>query len=77
MSLEEALLEGSSTRLRPILMTAVVTMLGVFPLAIGQFVGAELQRPMAIVYIGGLLLSSAFNILVLPALYHIFEGRKV
>ncbi|MDH7500485.1 MAG: CusA/CzcA family heavy metal efflux RND transporter, partial [candidate division NC10 bacterium] len=73
--LEEAVLEGSVTRLRPILMTAIVTLLGVLPLAIGQFVGVELQRPMAIVYIGGLLLSCVFNTLVLPILYHIFEGR--
>jgi cobalt-zinc-cadmium resistance protein CzcA len=77
MGLEEALLEGSSTRLRPILLTAIVTLLGVLPLAFGQFVGAELQRPMAIVYIGGLVLSCVFNVLVLPTLYQVFEARNM
>jgi len=75
--LYQAVVEGASVRLRPILMTDLVTSLGVVPLAVGQFVGVELQRPMAIVYIGGLLLSSTFNTLVLPTLYYLFEGRSL
>jgi len=75
--LYQAVVEGASVRLRPILMTDLVTSLGVVPLAAGQFVGVELQRPMAIVYIGGLLLSSTFNTLVLPTLYYLFEGRSL
>lgn len=62
------------TRLRPVLMTALVASLGLLPMALNQGVGAEVQRPLAIVVIGGLTTSTALTLLVLPALYGRF-GR--
>lgn len=65
----EAALRGASERLIPILMTAIVTALGLLPLAIGRGeAGREIEGPMAVVILGGLATSTALNLLVLPAL---------
>ena len=65
----EAALRGASERLIPILMTAIVTALGLLPLAIGSGeAGREIEGPMAVVILGGLITSTALNLLVLPAL---------
>ena len=65
----EAAMRGASERLMPILMTATVTALGLLPLAIGSGeAGREIEGPMAIVILGGLLTSTALNLLVLPTL---------
>ncbi|WP_431484629.1 CusA/CzcA family heavy metal efflux RND transporter [Pseudomonas solani] len=67
--LHEAVIEGALTRLRPVLMTALVASLGFVPMALATGTGAEVQRPLATVVIGGILSSTVLTLLVLPALY--------
>jgi cobalt-zinc-cadmium resistance protein CzcA len=74
-SSEEAILHGALTRLRPVLMTALVASLGFVPMALATGTGAEVQRPLATVVIGGLITSTALTLLVLPALYSLFGGE--
>ncbi|QBF28193.1 CusA/CzcA family heavy metal efflux RND transporter [Pseudomonas tructae] len=69
-SLQLAVDEGALTRLRPVLMTALVASLGFIPMALATGTGAEVQRPLATVVIGGILSSTALTLLVLPALYY-------
>lgn len=76
LSTAEAVFRGSLTRLRPVLMTALVASLGFVPMAIATGTGAEVQRPLATVVIGGLISSTLLTLLVLPALYRIFTGRE-
>ena len=71
--LDTAILQGSITRLRPVLMTALVASLGFLPMALATGTGAEVQRPLATVVIGGILSSTALTLLVLPVLYRIFH----
>jgi cobalt-zinc-cadmium resistance protein CzcA len=73
---EEAIVRGALTRLRPVLMTALVASLGFVPMAIATGTGAEVQRPLATVVIGGLITSTALTLLVLPALYAWIEGQR-
>ena len=70
MGLRQAIDEGALTRLRPVLMTALVASLGFIPMALATGTGAEVQRPLATVVIGGILSSTALTLLVLPALYY-------
>ncbi len=72
---EEAILEGCRTRLRPVLMTALVASLGFLPMALATGTGAEVQRPLATVVIGGILSSTALTLVVLPALMRVFTRR--
>ena len=72
----EAALEGSRDRLRPVLMTALVASIGFIPVAISHGMGAEVQRPLATVVIGGLLTSTLLTLFVLPTLYEWIEGRS-
>ncbi|MCC7292780.1 MAG: CusA/CzcA family heavy metal efflux RND transporter [Phycisphaerales bacterium] len=74
LSRDEAIIRGSLTRLRPVLMTALVASLGFVPMAIATGTGAEVQRPLATVVIGGLLTSTLLTLVVLPALYRIFTA---
>jgi cobalt-zinc-cadmium resistance protein CzcA len=74
-TLDEAVWEGALTRLRPVLMTALVASLGFVPMAIATGTGAEVQRPLATVVIGGILSSTALTLLVLPVLYRLFHRR--
>lgn len=74
--LEEAVTEGAKTRLRPVLMTALVASLGFVPMAFSTSIGAEVQRPLATVVIGGLVTSTLLTLLVLPTVYRWFEGRR-
>lgn len=76
MRLERAVVEGSSTRLRPILMTALVAFLGFVPMALATSTGAEVQRPIATVVIGGILSSTVLTLFVLPALYRIVHRER-
>ena len=76
-SLDEAVREGAQARLRPILMTALVASLGFVPMALSTSAGAEVQRPLATVVIGGLLISTVLKLLVLPMLYRWFERERV
>jgi cobalt-zinc-cadmium resistance protein CzcA len=69
VALEDAVTEGAMTRLRPVLMTALVAALGFVPMALATGRGAEVQRPLATVVIGGILSSTALTLLVLPVLY--------
>jgi cobalt-zinc-cadmium resistance protein CzcA len=73
--LDAAIREGALTRLRPVLMTALVASLGFVPMAIATGTGAEVQRPLATVVIGGILSSTALTLLVLPVLYRLAHGR--
>ena len=68
-SLSMAINEGALTRLRPVLMTALVASLGFIPMALATGTGAEVQRPLATVVIGGIISSTLLTLLVLPALY--------
>lgn len=76
LTLEEAVLQGSLTRLRPVLMTALVASLGFVPMALASGTGAEVQRPLATVVIGGIVSSTCLTLLVLPGLYYLFHTRK-
>jgi len=71
-----AIVRGALVRLRPVLMTALVASLGFVPMAVATGTGAEVQRPLATVVIGGLVSSTLLTLVVLPALYRIFEGRR-
>jgi cobalt-zinc-cadmium resistance protein CzcA len=75
-SLDVAIHEGALTRLRPVLMTALVASLGFVPMALATGTGAEVQRPLATVVIGGILSSTALTLLILPALYHWAHRRE-
>lgn len=76
----EAVIQGAAVRLRPVLMTALVASLGFVPMATATSAGAEVQRPLATVVIGGLITSTLLTLVVLPALYSIFceprAGRR-
>ncbi len=74
-SLDEAVMQGCLLRLRPVLMTALVALLGLLPLAFARGIGSEVQRPLAIVVIGGLVSSTLLTLIVLPVLYRWMEGR--
>lgn len=76
MSAREAALHGAEIRLRPVLMTALVASLGFIPMALGHGAGAEVQRPLATVVIGGLVTSTLLTMLVLPAIYPWFAREE-
>ncbi len=76
LSAEDAAFEGAKTRLRPVLMTALVASLGFIPMALATSAGAEVQRPLATVVIGGLVTSTLLTLLVLPSLYKWVGGKK-
>jgi cobalt-zinc-cadmium resistance protein CzcA len=73
-SLDDAIREGALTRLRPVLMTALVASLGFVPMALNVGIGSEVQRPLATVVIGGILSSTLLTLVVLPALYRVIHG---
>jgi heavy metal efflux system protein len=75
LGLEHAIVEGALTRLRPVLMTALVAGLGFVPMAFNSGIGSEVQRPLATVVIGGILSSSLLTLLVLPGLYRVAAVR--
>ncbi|MCC7478896.1 CusA/CzcA family heavy metal efflux RND transporter [bacterium] len=73
MPLDEAIIQGALTRLRPVMITALVASLGFVPMALAHGTGAEVQKPLATVVIGGLISSTLLTLIVLPALYRIVE----
>lgn len=75
-TLDDAVRQGSATRLRPVLMTALVASLGFLPMAFSTGAGAEVQRPLATVVIGGLITSTLLTLVVLPAVYRWFEEKR-
>jgi cobalt-zinc-cadmium resistance protein CzcA len=76
MARNEAIFQGAMTRLRPVLMTALVASLGSVPMALATGTGAEVQKPLATVVIGGLVSSTLLTLVVLPALYRIFAREN-
>jgi len=72
LGLHEAVIQGAANRFRPILMTELILILGVLPLALGTSSGSELHRPLAVVYIGGFVVAIFFEQIVLPILYEMF-----
>jgi cobalt-zinc-cadmium resistance protein CzcA len=76
LGLDESIRDGALARLRPVLMTALVASLGFIPMAFNVGAGAEVQRPLATVVIGGIISSTALTLLVLPALYRLVQRRQ-
>jgi cobalt-zinc-cadmium resistance protein CzcA len=76
MPQREAIIEGSKQRFRPVMMTATVAALGLLPFLPATGPGSEVQRPLAIVVIGGLITSTLLTLVVVPTLYGIFEGKQ-
>ena len=72
----EAVVAGCDSRLRPVLMTAAIAIFSLLPMVFATGPGAEVQRPLAVVVIGGLITSTLLTLLVLPALYGWFEGAR-
>jgi cobalt-zinc-cadmium resistance protein CzcA len=77
LSVKELVLQGASTRLRPVLMTALVASLGFLPMAISTSNGSEVQRPLASVVIGGLITSTLLTLILLPVIYSVIENRAM
>lgn len=75
--LMEAIIQGALTRLRPVLMTALVASLGFVPMAFNVGIGAEVQRPLATVVIGGIISSTLLTLVVLPILYALVHGKRM
>jgi cobalt-zinc-cadmium resistance protein CzcA len=73
-NLRELILKGTSTRLRPVIMTATVASLGFLPMALSHGSGAEVQKPLATVVIGGLISATLLTLIVLPVLYFVVEN---
>jgi cobalt-zinc-cadmium resistance protein CzcA len=76
-SVAEAVVEGATLRFRPVMMTATVAMLGLIPFLFSSGPGSEVQRPLAIVVIGGLITSTLLTLVVLPTIYRWFDEEKV
>ncbi|MDE7335770.1 MAG: efflux RND transporter permease subunit, partial [Muribaculaceae bacterium] len=77
MSIRRAVIDGGRSRLRPVVMTTLTTILGMVPMAFGTGEGAELWRPMGVAVIGGLTFSTILTLLFVPALYCVFAGNGV
>ena len=77
VALTEAVTRGALTRLRPVLATAITDAIGFIPMAISSGVGAEVQRPLATVVIGGVISSTLLTLLVLPMLYSTFHKEEI
>jgi cobalt-zinc-cadmium resistance protein CzcA len=76
LSLDEAIRRGCSLRVRPLLMTTMTTVLGLSPMLLAQGAGAEIQRPLAAVVLGGLTTSTALTLFILPVVYALVERRS-
>jgi multidrug efflux pump subunit AcrB len=76
MEKKEAILTAVQTRLRPVLMTALTTILGLLPMVVGGGMGADMSRPMAVVTIGGLVYGTLLTLVVIPCIYDIFHPER-
>ena len=74
LSRREAILQGAELRLRPVMMTAATTALGLLPMIWASGVGSEVQRPLAVVVVSGVVTSTLLTLIVLPVLYQWFGG---
>ena len=72
----DAVIEGGKSRLRPVLMTSLTTILGMVPMAMGIGEGSETWQPMGIAVVGGLIFSTFLTLFIVPALYAMLQGRK-
>ncbi len=77
LSLNDSIIQGALTRLRPVITTALVASLGFIPMALNTGIGSEVQRPLATVVIGGIISSTLLTLVVLPALYRLLHKEKV
>ncbi len=77
MSIRRAVIDGGESRLRPVVMTTLTTILGMVPMAVGTGQGAEMWRPMGTAVIGGLTFSTILTLLFVPVLYCVFAGRGI
>lgn len=73
LPLSQAVLEGAQHRVRPVLMTALMAAIGMYPAAVSTGIGSEVQRPLALVIVGGMLSAAVLTLIVLPVLYELFE----
>jgi cobalt-zinc-cadmium resistance protein CzcA len=76
MSVYDAVLKGASERLRTVMMTALLAILGLLPMALSHGIGSETQRPLAVVIIGGLVSATLLTLVLLPTLYLVVERKK-
>lgn len=76
MEKKQAIRQAGMTRLRPILMTAVTTVLGLVPMVVGNSMGTDMTRPMAIVTIGGLIYGTLLTLFVVPCIYDMLNRNK-
>ncbi len=76
-NIDELILKGTTDRLRPVLLTAAAAALGFLPMAISSSAGAEVQRPLATVVIGGLFTATILTMIVLPILYKLFDRKRI
>ena len=77
MEINKAIIEAGAARIRPVLMTAVTTILGLIPLALGIGTGAEMVQPVALVSIGGLIYGTVTTLVVIPVMYKIFSRKSM
>ena len=77
LATSEAIFDGATSRLRPVLMTAITSALGLIPMLLSSGVGAEIQRPLASVIVGGLITSTLLTLFVVPSLYRFFSVKKL
>ena len=75
VALYDAVVDGAVLRLRPVLMTMLVEVLGLLPLLLATGIGSETLRPLATVVVGGLLSATVLTLLILPLMYHVWERR--
>jgi len=77
LDLHNAVVKGASHRMRPVLLTASVAVLGLFPASISTGIGSDVQRPLATVIVYGLLFATVITLYILPTLYYMVEKRKL
>ena len=76
MAKREAIIEAGATRMRPVMMTSLTTILGLIVMAFGRSAGTDMMQPIALVCIGGLLYATALTLFVVPVIYDLFHGEK-
>ncbi len=76
LGLEEAIRQGATDRLRPVLMTASIAIFSLIPMLLASGTGSEIQKPLATVVVGGLVTSTVLTLLIIPSVYSWFEKRK-